>query len=100
VIAATHTHSVAKGGGAAHTSKSKQVAVLNGEEVEGKGKKGPYLVFSCDKRLEMTEELKKADPDFKPTDMVKKVSALWHAMSAEEKSPYTNSRLRRTRFAT
>jgi hypothetical protein len=63
VIAAKHTHSVDEGGGAAHTSKRKQVAMLNGEEVEGK--KSPYVFFSCDKRLEVIEELEKAD--LKPT---------------------------------
>lgn len=62
--------------------KPKKVKAETG--VEKPKRKNPYIIFSSEKRA----GVKEANPEMKPKDIVKELSAMWKALSDEEKAPY------------
>jgi ankyrin repeat protein len=96
VIAAKHTHTVDEGGDAAHTSKSEQVAMLNGEEVEGK--KSQSLVATSGSRWWRSS--RRPTLTSSPPPMWRRRLAHFGMQCQRRRRGRTKSRLRRTRFAT
>ena len=62
--------------------KPKKVKTETGDEKPKR--KNPYILFSNEKR----EGVKEANPEMKPKDVIKELSAMWKALSDEEKAPY------------
>lgn len=62
--------------------KPKKVKAETGDEKPKR--KNPYILFSSEKRA----GVKEANPEMKPKDIVKELSAMWKALSDEDKAPY------------
>lgn len=62
--------------------KPKKVKAETGDEKPKR--KNPYILFSSEKRA----GVKEANPEMKPKDIIKELSAMWKALSDEEKLPY------------
>ena len=48
----------------------------------------PYILFGKDVRESVTAELKSENPETKPTDIMREISARWQKLTAEDKLPY------------
>jgi hypothetical protein len=74
-----------KNGEAVKVKKVKSPKKVNAETGDEKPKrKNPYILFSSEKRA----GVKEANPEMKPKDIIKELSAMWKALSDEEKLPY------------